>query len=63
MTEDRLPLAELMQKAGGDDFLRSVAEAVVQPLMENDVEGLIGAGRPSATPSGVAAPAGRIASR
>ena len=45
MTEDRLPLAELMQKAGGDDFLRSVAEAVVQLLMENDVEGLIGAGR------------------
>ena len=45
MTDDRLPLAELMQKAGGDDFLRSVAEAVVQLLMENDVEGLIGAGR------------------
>ncbi len=45
MTDDRLPLAELMQKAGGDDFLRSVAEAVVQLLMENDVDGLIGAGR------------------
>jgi putative transposase len=45
MTEDRLPLAELMQKAGGDDFLRSVAEAVVQLLMETDVDGLIGAGR------------------
>ena len=41
MTEDRLPLAELMQKAGGDDFLRSVAEAVVQLLMETDVDGLI----------------------
>jgi transposase-like protein len=34
-----------MQKAGGDDFLRSVAEAVVQLLMETDVDGLIGAGR------------------
>ena len=45
MTEDRLPLAELMQKAGDDDFLRNVAEAVVQLLMEADVEGLIGAGR------------------
>ncbi len=45
MTEDRLPLAELMQKAGGDDFLRSVAEAVLQLLMEADVEGVIGAAR------------------
>jgi len=45
MTDDRLPLAELMQKAGDDDFLRNVAEAVVQLLMEADVEGLIGAGR------------------
>ena len=33
MAEDRLPPAELMQKAGGDDFLRSVAEAVVQLLI------------------------------
>jgi putative transposase len=45
MTDERLPLAELMQKAGGEDFLRSVAEAVVQLLMETDVDGLIGAGR------------------
>ena len=45
MTEDRLPLAELLQKAGDADFLRAVAEAVVQLLMEADVEGLIGAGR------------------
>ena len=28
MTEDRLPLAELLQKAGEGDFLRTVAEAV-----------------------------------
>ena len=50
MTDDRLPLAELMQKAGGEDFLRSVAEAVVQLLMETDVGGLIGAGRHERTP-------------
>src|SRR5690242_1299359 len=45
MTEDRLPLAELLQKAGDGDFLRTVAEAVLQLLMEADVEGVIGAGR------------------
>jgi putative transposase len=45
MTEDRLPLAELLAKAGDSDFLRGVAEAVVQLLMETDVEGMIGAGR------------------
>jgi hypothetical protein len=48
MTEDRLPLAELLQKAGDGDFLRAVAEAVLQILMESDVEGLIGASRPVA---------------
>ena len=45
MTEDRLPIAELLAKSGDDDFLRSVAEAVLQIIMEADVEGLIGAGR------------------
>jgi hypothetical protein len=45
MTDDRLPLAELLQKAGDGDSLRSVAEAVLQLLMESDVEGLIGAAR------------------
>ncbi len=45
MTEDGLPLAELLAEAGDSDFLRSVAEAVLQMLMEADVEGLIGAGR------------------
>jgi putative transposase len=45
MTEETLLLAELRAKAGEGDFLRSVAEAVVQLLMETDVEGLIGAGR------------------
>ena len=45
MTEDRLPLSELLQKAGDGDFLRAVAESVLQLLMEADVEGLIGAAR------------------
>jgi transposase-like protein len=45
MTETRLPLAELLEKAGDGDFLRSVAEAVLQLLMEADVEGLVGAAR------------------
>ena len=44
MTEERLVLAELLEKAGDGDFLRAVAEAVLQLLMESDVEGLIGAG-------------------
>jgi putative transposase len=50
MTEDRLPLTELLQKAGDGDFLRAVAEAVLQLLMEADVEGLIGAGRHERSP-------------
>ncbi len=50
MTDDRLPLAELLQKAGEGDFLRSVAEAVLQLLMETDAEGLIGAGRHERSP-------------
>ena len=45
MTEDRLPLADLLQKSGEGDFLRAVAESVLQLLMEADVEGLVGAGR------------------
>ena len=45
MTDARPPLAELLEKAGETDFLRAVAEAVLQLLVESDVEGLIGAGR------------------
>jgi putative transposase len=50
MTDARLPLAELLEKAGEGDFLRAVAEAVLQLLMEADVEGLIGAGRHERSP-------------
>ncbi|BAI75262.1 transposase (plasmid) [Azospirillum sp. B510] len=45
MTEDSMALADLLQKAGDGDFLRAVAETVLQMLMEADVEGQIGAGR------------------
>ena len=45
MTEERLVLADLLEKAGDGDFLRAVAEAVLQLLMESNVEGMIGAGR------------------
>src|SRR5215471_18201784 len=45
MTDDRMALVELLQKSGDGDFLRAVAEAVLQILMEADVEGVIGAGR------------------
>jgi putative transposase len=50
MTTERLALAELMEKAGDGDFLRAVAEAVLQLLMETDVEGLIGVGRHERSP-------------
>jgi hypothetical protein len=36
MTEERLALAELLEKAGEGDFLRPVAEAVLQLLMESE---------------------------
>jgi putative transposase len=45
MTEESMALAELVQKVGEGDFLRTVAEAVLQLLMEADVEGVIGAAR------------------
>ncbi len=50
MTEERMALAELVEKVGDGDFLRAVAEAVLQVLMEADVEGLIGAGRHERSP-------------
>jgi transposase-like protein len=45
MTENTIPLDELMAKAGDPDFLRHAAQAVVQMLMEADVEGQAGAAR------------------
>jgi len=45
MTDDRMALIEALQKADDGNFLRSLAETVLQILMEADVEGMIGAGR------------------
>ena len=45
MTDEKRPLAELLATAGNGDFLRSVAEAVLQLLMEADAKRLIGADR------------------
>lgn len=45
MTDDRMALMEALQKADDGNFLRSLAETVLQILMEADVDGLIGAGR------------------
>ena len=56
MAEDRLPSAEMLQKAGEADFLRAVAEVVLPLIMEAEVEGLIGAWRLS-LPPGPASPA------
>ena len=45
MTENRLLIEELSAKSGDADFLRLIAENVLQLIMEADVDGLIGAGR------------------
>jgi transposase-like protein len=45
MTKTNMDLTELLQKQDRGDFLRTIAEAVLQLIMEVDVEGLIGAGR------------------
>lgn len=45
MAEDRPPPADLLAKAADGNFMRSVTEAVLQMLMEVNVEGHIGAGR------------------
>lgn len=45
MTKTTMDLTELLAKHDQGDFLRSIAEAVLQLIMEADVEGLIGAGR------------------
>ena len=45
MTDDSMALTDLLQKAGEGDFLRTLAETVLQMLMEADVDGHIGAGR------------------
>lgn len=45
MTKTSMDLSELLAKHDQGDFLRTIAEAVLQMIMEADVEGHIGAGR------------------
>ena len=45
MTKTNMDLSELLAKHDQGDFLRGIAEAVLQLIMETDVEGIIGAGR------------------
>jgi putative transposase len=45
MTDDNMAFLERLQKQGGGDFLKELAEAVLDRLMQLDVEGVIGAGR------------------
>jgi putative transposase len=45
MTDDRMVLIEARQKAYDGNFLRALAETVLQIIMDADVEALIGAGR------------------
>ncbi len=40
-----MALLELLRNGGGGDFLKELAETMLQRLMEWDVEGQIGAGR------------------
>lgn len=48
MTKTILDLSELLAKHDQGDFLRTIAEAVLQLIMETDVEGVVGAGAMSA---------------
>ena len=45
MTKTNMDLSELLAKHDQGDFLRGIAEAVLQLIMEADVDGLVGAGR------------------
>ena len=45
MTKTNMDLSELLAKHDQGDLLRSIAEAVLQLIMEADVDGVIGAGR------------------
>ena len=45
MTKTNMDLTELLAKHDQGDFLRSIAEAVMQLMMEADVDGLVGAVR------------------
>ena len=45
MTDDTMAFLHQMRERGGEDLLKDLAEAVLQKLMDFDVDNLIGAGR------------------
>ncbi len=45
MTKTNMDLSELLRKHDQGDLPRGIAEAVLQLILEADVDGLIGAGR------------------
>jgi hypothetical protein len=45
MTDDTMHLLELVQKTDDGDFLKLIAEAALQRIMDCDVENVIGAAR------------------
>ena len=44
MTDERMALAELLEKGSDGDLLREMIGFVAQRLMDMDVDGLVGAG-------------------
>ena len=45
MTDDTMPFLDALLKRGGGDFMKELAEEVLQRLMAYDIEGRVGAGR------------------
>ena len=45
MTDDTMAFLHQIRERGGQDLLKDLAEAVLQKLMDFDVENLVGAGR------------------
>jgi len=45
MTDDTMAFFNVVRERGGDDLLKDLAEAVLQKLMDYDVENLVGAAR------------------
>ena len=50
MTKTNMDLSELLAKHDKGDLLRGIAEAVLQLIMESDVDGLIVSVRPDRYP-------------
>ena len=45
MTDDTMAFLNRIREGGGEDLLKELAEAVLQRLMDYDVENLVGAAR------------------